>query len=62
MDKVKDWLGGKKTYLAAGLLVAVCAAEYFGVDVVPGIDKSNAVATGWEAVVAMCLRAGIAKS
>lgn len=62
MEQVKDWLSGKKTYIAAGLLIVVCGAELAGIDVVPGIDKSNALATAWEALIGIFIRAGIAKS
>ena len=50
---------GKRTYITAGLLIAVCVAELFGMDVVPGIDKSNAVGTAWESGILMFLRAGV---
>lgn len=61
MDNVREFLSGKKTYIAAGLLIVVCAAEYLGIDVVPGIDPSNALGTAWESLLAIFLRAGIAK-
>jgi hypothetical protein len=59
-DEFRDAIKGKKTYISAGLLIAVCVAELAGLDVVPGIEKSNALATGWEALIGMTIRAGIA--
>lgn len=55
-------LQGKKTYISLGLLIAVCTAEYFGIDVVPGIDKDNAVLTAWGALSGMFMRAGISST
>jgi hypothetical protein len=60
ISDIRKFLSGKKTYIAAGLLVVVCAAEYLGVDVVKDIDQTNSIKTAWEAVVAMTIRAGIA--
>lgn len=60
LSTIREDLQGKKTYIAAGLLIVVCLAELFGVDVVPGITQDNALATAWEAVIGMTIRAGIA--
>lgn len=38
-----DWLNGKKTYLTAILMILVGFAEMFGMDVVAGVDASNAM-------------------
>ena len=57
-----DFLSGKKTYIGAGLLALVCLAEMFGIDVVPGIDSTNALKTLWESGLVATLRAGIAKA
>ena len=59
-NEFRDAIKGKKTYITAGLLIAVCAAELIGYDVVPGITADNALATAWEAVIGMNIRAGIA--
>ncbi len=59
---VLEFISGKKTYISLALLLAVCAAEKFGIDVVDGIDANNAVAVGWGAVSGIFLRAGIAKA
>ena len=59
-NDIREILKGKKTYVAAGLLVLVCAAEYFGINVVDGIDEKNAMATAWESGILMTIRAGIA--
>lgn len=61
MSSIKGFLAGKKTYISGGLLVAVCVATFFGIDVVPGITADNAASTAWQAVIAMCIRAGVAK-
>lgn len=60
MNSIREALMGKKTYIAAGLLILVCAAEYFGIDVVDGIDSKNALSTAWESGILMTIRAGIA--
>jgi hypothetical protein len=60
LKELHDALCGKRTYISAGLLILVCIAEQFGYDVVPGIDKSNALATAWESGILMFIRAGIA--
>lgn len=60
LNTIREALQGKKTYIAAGLLIVVCAAELLGIDVVPGITADNALATAWEAVIGMTIRAGIA--
>ena len=59
-EEAREALRGKKTYISAGLLIAVCAAEMMGLDVVPGIDKSNALATAWESGILVFIRTGIA--
>ena len=60
LQEFRDAIKGKKTYITAGLLIVVCAAELMGYDVVPGIEKSNALATAWEGAIGMTIRAGIA--
>lgn len=60
LNDIRSALAGKKTYVAAGLLIVVCGAELLGIDVVPGITPDNALATAWEAVIGMTIRAGIA--
>lgn len=49
---------GYKTYIAAGLAVAIAAAELFGIDVTPSLDQSTALNALWAAVVAATLRSG----
>ena len=60
LQDIRDFLSGKKTYIAAGLLIVGCGAEYHGIDVVPGIDQSNALTTAWEALIGIFIRSGIA--
>jgi hypothetical protein len=60
INDIRTALSGKKTYIAAGLLIAVCVAEYFGIDVVDGIDRSNAIKTAWESGIFVTIRAAIA--
>ena len=55
-----EFIDGKKTYITLGLLVLVCVAELFGLDVVPGIDKSNALQTAWGSVAGIFMRQAIA--
>ena len=62
MKDILAFVSGKKTYISLALLLAVCAAEYFSIDVVGGIDKNNAVTVAWGAVSGVFLRAGIAKA
>lgn len=50
---------GYKTYIAVGLAVAIAAAELFGIDVVPSIDKDTALNALWAAITAGFLRSGI---
>jgi len=59
-NDLRDAIKGKKTYITAGLLIVVCAAELMGYDVVPGIEKSNALATAWDGAIGMTIRAAIA--
>mgnify|MGYP001609856711 CR=1 FL=1 len=59
-QEFRDAIKGKKTYITAALLIAVCAAELLGYDVVPGISKDNALATAWEGAIGVTIRAGIA--
>ena len=61
IQEFRDFVKGKKTYITAGLLMVVCAAELLGYDVVPGIEKSNALATAWEGAIGVTIRAAIAK-
>lgn len=60
VQAIRDALAGKKTYIAACALVVVCGLEYFGVDVVQGIDQGNALATAWEAMIGIFIRSGVA--
>jgi hypothetical protein len=60
LNELRAALSGKKTYIVAGLLIAVCAAEYLGFDVVKDIDQTNALKTAWEALIGVTIRAGIA--
>jgi hypothetical protein len=62
MEDALTFLKNKKTYISLGLLLAVCAAEKAGVNVVDGIDPDNAVTVAWGAVTGMFMRAGISKS
>lgn len=59
LSDMRAALRGKKTYIAAGLLIAVCAAEYFGLDVVDGIDQKNALKTAWDSGILVTIRAAI---
>lgn len=59
INDIRELLRGKKTYIAAGLLLVVCVAEYFGVDVVAGIDQTNALTTAWESGIFVTIRAAI---
>lgn len=38
-----EWFSGKKTFITALLMIAVGLAEMFGMDVVAGVDQSNAM-------------------
>jgi hypothetical protein len=60
ISDIRNLLSGKKTYIAAGLLFAVCVAEYLGIDVVKDIDDTNALKTAWESGILIAIRAGIA--
>lgn len=50
---------GYKTYAAAATLALVCLLEMAGVDVVPGIDQSNAFGFLMESVMGGTIRAAI---
>lgn len=48
-----EMLNGKKSYIAGLLMIAVGLAEMFGIDVMPGVDASNAgpmIALGFSTV------------
>lgn len=60
INDIREALKGKKTYIAAGLLLVVCVAEYLGIDVVEAIDQKNAIKTAWESGIFMTIRAAIA--
>ncbi len=60
INDLRSALSGKKTYIVAGLLIVVCAAEYLGLDVVKEIDQTNALTTAWDALIGVTIRAGIA--
>jgi len=52
-------LSGYKTYITAAVGVALVIAEHNGV-VIPGLHVDDNVV--WQAVIAACLRSGIASS
>lgn len=62
INNLRSAVSGKKTYIALILGLLVCGAEYLGVDVVPSIDQGNAIETAYGLVVAVFMRAGVAKS
>lgn len=57
-----EFLSGKKTYIAAAVMLIVAAAELAGIDVVTSLDQTTALQALWQAIMALFLRAGIAKS
>lgn len=57
MDKIKEFFAGKKTYLiAVGAIIAVIVSWSTG-----GMDTFTAIKSIVEAVLAMTIRAGVAK-
>lgn len=56
-----DKINGNKTYILSWLSLAVGVVELFGMDVVPGIDASNAMTTIQAALTAIFLRHGISR-
>jgi hypothetical protein len=52
-------LSGYKTYIVAALALLVGAAELAGFDVVPGVDKANAMDFILNGVIGATLRSGI---
>lgn len=62
LNDILEFASGYKTYISLALLILVCAAEKIGINVVDGIDASNAATVAWGAITAAFMRSGIAKS
>ena len=56
------FLDGYKTYIAAGIGIIIGLAELAGIDVVPGVDASNALNFIYQAILGVTIRHGIAKA
>lgn len=62
INDILEFTSGYKTYISLALLILVCGAEKLGIDVVSGIDATNAATVAWGAITAAFMRSGIAKS